>query len=287
VTNVFLLIVAFLTAAGLHSDAAASASTNRFQIKQYPVVVKRPLNLAAFTIAMQKYKHKSEAEIARMTPAQRVEEYAEELVHHKYDVLDDQGELIEKFIWHDGLKALPRMIEIMDEYDPTRAAGRRGHRGERFDAMWMLLADLDRHVVRLRGWEQGQRAMEALERAIHRMGTAGYGKKGQHDWERHGRFDLAVMRLEDAKGINSTDDAIKDTLRLEYKVLLSKEELLAFSNYLVARDPTYPAWSKTNRFRDYTQINDAGNPLWVHTMKKPERFYEAYLEFKKQSADKR
>ena len=54
-----------------------------------------------------------------------------------------------------------------------------------------------------------------------------------------------------------------------------------FSNFLVARDPAYPSWSETNHFRDYTQINEAGNPLWVYTMRDPRRFHEAYLEFRR------
>lgn len=229
----------------------------------------------------EKYKHKPEAEIARMTPAQRVDEYAEEQANHKYDFLDNHGHLIGKYIWHDGLKALPRMIEIMDEYDPTRASGKRGHKGERFDAMWMLLGDLDNHVVRLRRSEEGRRTMDALERAIQRMRAAGSGQEDQHEWAEHGRFESALANLEEARGINHTDQVISDTLKLEYKILLSKEELLEFSNFLVAHDSTYPSWSETNYFRDDTRINAAGNPLRVRTMKKPERFYQAFLEFKK------
>jgi hypothetical protein len=228
------------------------------------------------------YKHKSEAEIARMTPAQRVDEYAEEQAHHKYDFLDDQYRLIEKYIWRDGLSALPRMIEIMDEYDPTRASGRRGHKGERFDAMWMLLADLDNHAVRLRGAEEGRRAIAALERAINRMRAANYGQPDQHEWTQHGRFESAAAVLKRLKGINLFNDpAIKETLRLEYSIQMSDEDLLAFSNFLVARDPTYPSWSEMNYIKDPTRINAAGNPLWFYTLKKPERFYEAYLEFTK------
>jgi hypothetical protein len=240
------------------------------------------LSFAPFVIHAEGYKHKSETEIARMTPAQRVDEYAEEQAHHKYDVLDEQNRLIEKYIWRDGLKALPRMIEIMDEYDPTRASGKRGHRGERFDAMWMLLGDLDNHVVRLRASEEGRRAIDALERAIQRMRAANYGQPDQHEWAEHGRFDLALMNLEEAKGISLfTDPAIRETLRREYKILLSKEELLEFINFLVMHYPEYPSWSETDYFRDPAQLNKAGLPLWVRTMKKPERFYEAYLEFKK------
>lgn len=239
------------------------------------------ISFASFALPAPMYKHKSEAEIARMTPAQRVEEYAEEQAHHKYDVLDEHSELIWKYIRRDGLASLPRMIEIMDEYDPTRVSGRRGQKGERFDAMWMLLADLDNHVIRLRGSKEGKRAIDALERSINRMRAAGYGQPDQHEWEQHGRFESAVAHLEETRGINFTDRAIQDTFRLEYKILLSEEELLAFSHFLVMRDPTYPSWSETNYFRDYTQINEAGNPLWVRTMKKPERFYESYSEFKK------
>lgn len=228
----------------------------------------------------QRYRHRSEAEIARMTPAQRVDEYAEEQAHHKYDVLDEHSELIWKYIQRDGLAALPRMIEIMDEYDPTRASGRRGHKGERFDAMWMLLGDLDNHVARLRGSEEGRRAMAALERAIQRMRAAGYGQPDQHEWEQHGRFDLAAATLEQSRGINLiTDLAIRNALRLGHRVEMSDEELLAFSNFLVARDPIYPRWSEMDYVSDPTRLNTTGVPVRMHTMRNPHRYYEAYLEF--------
>jgi hypothetical protein len=248
--------------------------------------IARAANRAGLTRQMsiihgQKYKHKSEAEIVGMTPAQRVDEWVNEQVHHRYDVLDRHRDLLRRYITADGLKALPRMIEIMDEYDPTRFREGKGRRGERFDACWLMFIYIDRGAVRLRGSEEGRRAMLALDQAIQRMRAAGYGQKGQDEWAKSGRFDLALMYLQEAKGVNETDRAIKDTFRLEHKVLLSDEELLAFSNFLIARDPTYPGWSETNYFRDYTQINEAGYPLWVYTMKKPERFYEAYLEFKK------
>jgi hypothetical protein len=239
------------------------------------------MSFVSFVTDAQAYKHKAEAELARMTPAQRVEELAKEDAYHKYDVLDEHGLLIEKYIKRDGLKALPRIIEIMDEYDPTRSSGKRGRKGERFDAMWMLLGSLDRHVVRLRGTEEGRRAMEALERAIGRMRAAGYGQKDQHEWAQHGRFNLAVMNLEEAKGINSADEALRDTFRLEYKIILSDAELLEFSNFLVARYSEYPVWSERNFIKDYTVVNEAGLPLQIYTLKKPDRYCEAYLEFKK------
>jgi hypothetical protein len=173
------------------------------------------------------------------------------------------------------------MIEIMDEYDPTRYPEGKGRRGERFDACWLMFTYIDNRTVRLRGSDEGRRAMDSLERAIDRMRAAGYGQKNQQEWAQHGRFELAVTYFERATTLNYVDWAIKDTFRLEHKIILSEEDLLVFSNFLVAYYPEYPSWSETNYFRDYTQINEAGYPLWVRTMKKPERFYEAYLEFKK------
>jgi hypothetical protein len=240
------------------------------------------MSFAPFVIHAEGYKHKSEAEIARMTPAQRVDEWVNEQVHHRYDFLDRHGDLLRTYLTRDGLKALPRMIEIIDEYDPTRFPEGKGRRGERFDACWLMLGYIDNDAVRLRGSEEGRRAMDALQRAIQRMRAAGYGRQDQDGWAKNGRFESVVAYLEQAKGISLfTDPAIRETLRREYKILLSKEELLAFSNFLAKHYPEYPGWSETDYFRDPTQLNKAGNPVWIHTMKKPERFYEAYLEFKK------
>lgn len=229
----------------------------------------------------QEYKHKSDAEIGRMSPSERVDEYANEQAYHKYDVLDEHERLIKKYIWRDGLTGLPRIIEIIDEYDPTKASGSREHRGERFDAMWMLLGDLDNRVVRLRSSPEGRRAMDALDRAIRHMRAAGSGKPDQHEWENHGRFDLALMVLDEAKGIGPVDEDIRDTLWVKYRIRIADHELAAFSNFLVARDATYPGWSDTDFIKDRSRLNEAGNPLQVYIMKKPEPFFDAYKEFKK------
>ena len=223
------------------------------------------------------YRHKSEAEIAAMTPAQRVDEYADEQAYHKYDILDKQNELISKYVRRDGLKALPRMIEIMDDYDPTRDRGQSGHKGERFDAMSILLADLDSNIVRLRASPEGRQAMDALGRAIDRMRAAGYGKKDRHEWAQHGRFEVATIYLEEAKGINDMDEAIRNTLRHEHKIRLSDAELMKFSKFLVGRHPDYPSWSE----KDFINIDENGKPLPGLVVKNLQPFYEAYLEFKK------
>src|SRR5260370_14985357 len=227
------------------------------------------------------YKHKSESEIARMKPAQRVDEWCNEQVHWEYDSTDPHAKLIEKHILLDGFSVLPRIIEIIDEYDQTRSAGRRGHRGERFDAMLTLLDDLDNHLARLRGSHEGRGTVKALERAINRMRVAGYSQMDKVKWSRYERLDFTVKNLQWIKGRGQVDENVKDTLWVRYKILLSNEEIIAFSNFLVAHDATYPSWSETDFMKDYTRLTEAGYPLQVHIMKKPERFYEAYLEFKK------
>ena len=239
------------------------------------------ISFAPFAVVAQKYRHKTEIEIAQMTPAQRVDEWVNEQVYHRFDLSDRHRDLLRKYVQRDGVKALPRLIEVMDEYDPTKFREGKGRRGERFDACWLMLDYIDKFVVRLRGSEEGRRATDALAQAIGRMRAAGYGQKDQHEWAEHGRYNLSVMYLEDAKGINSADIAISDTFRLEYKIILSDAELLEFSNFLTARYPEYPGWSKTTFFADYTRINEAGSGLWTYTLRKPERYYEAYFKFKK------
>lgn len=227
------------------------------------------------------YKHKSEAEIAAMTPAQRFDELANEQAYHKYDVLDEQSRLIRKYIRLDGLKTLPRIIEIINEYDPMSDSGKSENKGEHFDAAWMTLDYIDNSVVRIRSSEEGRQAIDALERATERMRAAGNGQQDQHEWAEHGRFDLAITMLESLKGVNKIDSRIRETFRFFYKINMSDAELLEFSNFLAVHYSDYPSWSETNNFPDNTQINEAGNSIWIHSMKEPERYYEAYLEFKK------
>lgn len=239
------------------------------------------MSFTPFVTHAARYKHKSEAEIAQMTPAQRVDEYADEQANHKYDVLDEHSELIEKYIRIDGVKAFPRIAEIIDEYDPTRFSGRSGRKSERFDGAWMIIGDLDNFVVRVRASEEGKHAIDALENAIARMRSAGYGQPDQHGWKLSGRIGIAESTLKSLKGLGMTDDAIKETFHLEYKIVLSDAESLRLSNFLTASCPEYPGWSKTVYFRDFTRFNYAGNPFWTRTLREPKRFYEAYLEFGK------
>jgi len=221
-----------------------------------------------------------------MTPAQRVDEWVkEEMQHwsnaHSFDGSDAESDLIEKYILIDGLKALPRIIEIIDEYDPVKFLKNKGGRAERFQKAHFLLSSFDNTSVRLRASEEGRRSIEALERAAERMRAAGYAvKKDGYDWY-NGMFNGVVREINDYKGVNNNDDTIQDTFRFEYKIILSDAELLEFSNYLTARYPEYPSWSKGKSVKDDTEISPAGFPVINTMLEKPERYYEAYLEFKK------
>lgn len=242
------------------------------------------LGLMSFTPwapAAPMIKHKSEAELISLTPAARVDEWVNEQVNHEFDLDDEQSDLIRKYVLRDGMKALPRLTEIMDEYDPTHRKHER--EGDRFDACVQMIGFLEFQAVRLRGSEEGRRAMKSLELAVQRMRAAGFAIKDGHawDWVPDGRFEEADVYLQQAKGIALVDRAIKETFRLQYKLVLSDAELLEFSNFLVAHYPDYPSWSEKDFIKDHTQLNQWGNPLQFHVMKKPARYYEVYLEFNK------
>ena len=239
------------------------------------------MSFAPWAPAAPNYKHKSEAEIISLTPAERVDEWVNEEVHHEFDLDDRQSDLIRKYVLRDGVKALPRLTEIMDEYDPTHRKHER--EGERFDACVQMIGFLEFQAVRLRGSEEGRRAMRSLEQAVQHMRAAGFARKDGHawDWVPDGRLEEADACLEEAKGIALVDRAIKETFRLQYKLVLSDAELLEFSNFLVAHYSDYPSWSEKDFIQDHTQLNQWGNPLQFHVMKKPARYFEAYLEFKK------
>jgi hypothetical protein len=226
-------------------------------------------------------KHKPEAEIINMTPAARVDEWVNEEVHHQYDLDDDHCVLIRKYVLRDGTKALPRLAQIMDEYDPTRHGQKK--KGERFDAAFLMLSYIDRQAVRLRGSEEGRLVMKSLELGIQRMRAAGFAPKEgpAWDWVPYGRFEQAEAYLQEAQGIGFADEAIRETFRIKFDLILSDAELLEFSNFLVAHYPDYPSWSERDLIKDPTLLNKAGFPIQVRVMKNPARFYQAYAELKK------
>lgn len=223
----------------------------------------------------ENYRHKSEAELTAMTPAQRVDEDVKEQLYHMPNTEDYPVLTLGKYLRKDGVQVLPLLTEYMNAYDPKNSSK---CEKTRFFVAFTRVSGLDNSVVRLRGIKEGQLAIDALGRAIERR------REAVLDDPKLGPisdFDFVVFSLQELKGINMTDDSIRDTFWVRHKIEMSDSELLEFSNFLILRDPTYPAWSDTNLIKDHSRINEAGNPLKVFILKKPERYYEAYLEFKK------
>lgn len=206
------------------------------------------------------YKHKSEAEIARMTPEQRIDEMimedGERTTNH-----EDYRLLLQRYLHNDRLKGWTHLIELIDSYVPKT-------RDSRYSSALRMTEDIDERVVRLRGTTEGKRIIEAIERLSSRMRAAG-------------KEDATESMLRFAKGINFTDHAIRETMWVKYRIKMSDRELLEFSNYLVKRDPTYPSWSQRAFIKDYSRKNEWGNPRQVHIITKPAPYYQLYRVFKK------
>jgi hypothetical protein len=209
------------------------------------------------------YKHKSEADIARMSPEQRIDEVILEeshrtISHEKYRLL------LQSYRRKDGLKGWARLIELIDGYNPKRT------KDTRFHSAMMIAEDIDERVIRLRSSIEGKRIIEAIERLSTRRRAEGKSDESI-DWV-----------LESTKGINGKDRDVRDTLWVKYRIKMFDNELLDFSNYLVGHHPTYLSWSERKLFKDYSRKNEWGNPLQVFIMTRPARYLQSYREFKKQ-----
>jgi hypothetical protein len=224
----------------------------------------------------QLFGHKSEAEVARMTPEQRVEESCRHYVRHKF-ALCDYGDLIEGYVERDGLRAVPYLIKTIDSYDPTRRAARGETRWLRCEHAWMMLDAIDVSVVRLRASDEGRRAIAALKQLAGRMQAAGFDT----DAEEHTRwyYERTVDSIKEMEGLSGADEAIQKTLKLKYKISLSDEKMLDFVNYLIVDDSRYPSQCDREMYKDLADRNEAGNPRQYPIEKNIEVFYKAYLRY--------
>jgi succinate dehydrogenase flavin-adding protein (antitoxin of CptAB toxin-antitoxin module) len=219
----------------------------------------------------ENYKPKSKDSIESMTPRQLIDESVKVKPDsfETYSEVADYETFIEKNIRKAGVEALPVLTEYMNAYEPKSASYCEGFR---FSTVRRLAHDLDRFEFRLRGTKEGRLAISAFERGIERTEMPGVNK---------GLKENRTIFLSELKGVNEVDRSILNTFLVRKSFEISESELLDFSNFLVERDPTYPSWSDTDFIKDYSRINEAGNPAQVYVLKKPERYYEAYLEFKK------
>lgn len=82
-----------------------------------------------------------------------------------------------------------------------------------------------------------------------------------------------------------SSEAIQDTLERRFDIKLSEKELLEFSNYLVALDPYYPAWSELGWYIDRERESQGKTPWQYRIVKNGERFYKAFENFKQKSRE--
>ncbi len=214
----------------------------------------------------ENYRHKSEAEIAAMTPRQLIDEELKKELHidsfDSYSALADYGWLINQFIRKAGIKVLPILTEHMNAYEPKSASRCEENR---FFVAFKTAHDIDGVVIRLRGTNEGLATIEALDGALRRMKDTG-SDKPEH--AQHKEYKAYMEHQERLRGGNLTDGIIRDTLRVKHNIQMSDEELLEFSNFLTGLDPTYPSWSEMGEYSAPMVLKDS------------KRYYEAYLKFK-------
>jgi hypothetical protein len=223
--------------------------------------------------------HKSRAQIERMSPDERVEEYCREYaVHSDRDL--DYVEMLNEFIDRDGLAGLPRMIKEINDFDPSPRAYKRERDARCFMAV-VLLGDVDETVVRLRATEDGRKGINAVDHLVSRMRAAHFDVATGDEYPRRLRYEYAVDCLKALNGVNMLDDAIRNTLRLRYGTELSSQELSDFVNYLISYDSSYPQWGRKQLYRDSERRNEAGNPLQYYIVQDAARYYKLFLERKR------
>ena len=215
-----------------------------------------------------------------MTPEQHVEEYCSEYVRHN-DGHYKYRQLLADQVMADGLKAIPTLARVINEYDPTRRESRGREKNAACYAAEGLLWRMDRNVVRLRAFNEGRVAIDALIRLGERMNASHFDTaEDEGESSKQARYEGTLSTLKQLQGLSFYDEAIRDTLALRYKIHLSDEESLQFTSHLMSKDPFYPTWSKTEEYKDRSRINEAGNPAQYFVVRDVEPFYKAYLQYK-------
>jgi hypothetical protein len=238
------------------------------------------------TRAQFSFAHKSEGQIVGMTPEQRVEEYVKEYVRHYMPGHPEYEEVLRKYIFQDGLRALPTIIRVLGEYDPVRMKKWNWEKAKRHQAAHHLLSRIDNEAFRLRGFEEGRKAIEAVERAKRRLAEAIATRSddlGESIDDLQTVYDLAVDFGQDLVGHNILDSKIRDTLWYKYDIDLSEGELLSFVNYLIAKDPYYPSHIKPKSLSP-PGFKKGSKRIIQIIVEDPEAVHKLYREYKAKQA---
>jgi len=207
------------------------------------------------------FKHKSEAEIAAMSPEEKMDQMVLEQMFHVPALDDDNYNLLHLYIIDDGIKILPKAIEYMNEYDPSVQECKE-RSAARLLTTAMYIDIVDSAKFRIRAVENGRVAINALEQAIERRRKS-RSDAGKHD----SRENLFSTFLEGLKGLTIKDDLIKESLEKQYNIKMSEAELMEFTNFLISLDPAYPSWTKVLGWAEMTKAES-------------DLYYRAYQKFK-------
>jgi hypothetical protein len=216
-----------------------------------------------------------------MHPEERVREYCLEFARHGFEHRE-YLKLLDGLIMRDELTAVPAIVTIINEFDPTSPQNSGLDRGDASYAAEILLGSLDSEF-RLRAFETGRRAIDAVRRAVDRMRNAHYeSAPDEGERSKRIRYQSTLGILKELQGNNNYDKSIQDTLELKHQITLSESELLAFCNYLISQDPRYPTWSETDWHVDLTREKERKSPWQYRIIQNIEPFYKAYLKYKQE-----
>ena len=227
--------------------------------------------------AQSTFRHKSEAEITQMTPAQRVIEYCEDHVKHGPHLRlgpnypNEYSNYLHKALFNDGEKSIPQIIKIINEFTPKKRRNGYDKEYSRLEAASFLLGNTDNSNFRVRSDWGGRNAIAAMERAYERLGKVNQRNNRPEDDEVSPHLRIISNILVSLKGINRADECVKDTLKVKYEIVLSYSEQLEYINYLIEHHPKYPSSSE----REHSK---KGKRTCVY--KEPELFQQAYLAYK-------
>ena len=244
------------------------------------------ISLSATLSAQSAYRHKSEAEIAKMTPEQRVEEACKEHTHHLTRIPDDQMTMIGRFLDQDGMKVLVPATKIIKELDPTIPRQSSEEKYRKFEAAAWIILGVDSSHRRIRTTDEGRQAILVIKQVSENLRTMLYKKETGKEGNLPYYYAEAGSCLKELEGVNRTDGIIQTTLERKYKIKLSEKELAAFSEFLVSQDPTYPAWSEGECIMEPLSNPISRRMQCILVFKKPEPFFQSYQLYQQQHSPK-
>lgn len=208
------------------------------------------------------YRHKTDVELARMTPEELIDEDSKHWNYH-VGLMDEYGMFkLNSYSEKIGVAIIPVLSKIAIEF---RSRPLSKCQQERFFNAFAIAADVDEQTVRLRSSEQGRTAIRAAYEAVRAMKEAGLGKTTEYTM-----FPFGLHLLDQVYGTNDNDNSMRELLASEYSIKLSEEEFVRFVEFLTSQDPTYPSWTpRIDMSRDFR--------------KNKKKYHDAYLEFKKKS----